>query len=281
MVVGISTMILGEEEKELDRDDILFLKKSGLRYIELSNYHRLNNEIVDYLKQSDMVFYSIHAEYNDCDISGIDPAIRKRGVEDALRRVDIASRYGAGILVIHPGGWFDDNSSDKRTQNCIDSLVKISNYAGSRNIKIAIENLPMGFFGEDINTLDIIFKEVRKQADNAGNIGICLDTGHAHLTGNLYELLTNFKDYIITMHVQDNHGDNQKNRAKALDDLHLPPGHGQISWDDFFKYLEQIDYQGALIFELKGESIKGKDKNFIIDKLNEFVHLNSFVNKKI
>ncbi|MDD3776208.1 MAG: sugar phosphate isomerase/epimerase [Actinomycetota bacterium] len=281
MIIGISSMILGDQEKILDRDEISFLAGSGLKYLELSNYHKLDERSMGFLKDSGIALYSIHADYNDCDISETNLTIRTKGMEDALSRIDIAARWGAKILVVHPGGWFDDHSEGERTLNCMESLVRICNYAEPKGIKVAVENLPMGFFGEDLETLSCILAEVRKKVNRPENIGICLDTGHAHLTENLYDILSEFKDSIFTMHLQDNNGDQNRSKKDALDDLHLPPGQGGIDWRRFFITLEDIGYRGAIIFELKGDSIKGQDKNFIMGKLREFLSREPYFRNKI
>ena len=119
---------------------------------------------------------------------------------------------------------------------------------------------------------------VRSKTGLNKGIGICLDTGHASLTGNLFECLELLSADIITMHLQDNIGDNNGDKSIAEDDIHQPPGYGSIPWEKFFKKLNEVEYDGSLIFELKSDSIEGKNSEFILDEVLKFIKSEEFFN---
>ncbi len=74
-------------------------------------------------------------------------------------------------------------------------------------------------------------------------VGICLDTGHAHLSGDLGTVAHKLSGHLWMMHATDNHGRH---------DDHLPPGDGQIDWLRLLRQMRTIGFHGAIILELAG-----------------------------
>ncbi len=277
MKIGISTMIFGKEKRSLTLEEAEIISKTGFKYIELSDPHDLDFQVKKYLDHNRINIFSIHAEYMESDISSNNYHLRIKGIKDAKKRIDRIKVLGGDIIIIHPGGW-DKNKNEKeiRLKNSIDSLVEITKYANLKKIKVAVENLPMEFLGDDPEVIKIILSNVRNKTGFKCEIGICLDTGHAFLTETLFEHLELFEHDIITMHLQDNIGDNLNDRSLAEDDIHRPPGHGAISWKKFFKKLNKIKYDGGLIFELKPDSIEGKNREFVLNEALNFMQSEGF-----
>jgi sugar phosphate isomerase/epimerase len=71
--------------------------------------------------------------------------------------------------------------------------------------------------------------------------GICLDYGHAHLMGDVAEIVEELSGHLVTTHVHDN-------RRRADD--HLPPFTGSIDWDVAMMETQKIGYDGVLMFEV-------------------------------
>ncbi|MFC2144849.1 sugar phosphate isomerase/epimerase family protein [Actinomycetota bacterium] len=277
MVIGISTLVFGEEKRLLTLEEVKIIAETGMKYFELSDSHDVNSGILNVLKQNGIGIFSIHAEYLGADLSGADQDKRIKGIDYAKKGIDKIKRLGGNIIVIHPGGWYGDKKEEEnRLKNCINSLVEITEYGNSKKIKVAIENLPPGFLGDKPGVLKTILSEVRSITGLNKEIGICLDTGHALLTGNLFEYLELFSDDIINMHLHDNIGNSNRDKLLALDDIHRPPGHGLINWEKFFKRLYEIKYDGSLMFELKSDSIEGKDWKYVLNKALKFVESEDF-----
>ena len=269
MITGVSTMLF---EGNFSRSDILEIKKIGVNYIELSDSHIIDSRIINSIKNNKMNVFSIHASYLDSDISDLNEARRLIGISDIKRRIDILKKANGRIVIVHPGGWYKDKSEKKtRINNCIRSLSGVLKYANARGVKIAIENLPGGFLCDDFKDLGYILDQTRILSGLKNSIGICLDTGHAFLTGNLYEMIDFFKNDILSIHLQDNFGDKNNDRSMAVDDIHCPPGHGLINWSYLFFRLNEYNYDGGLIFEVKVTSIKGKDKKFMLEEIKKFI----------
>ena len=78
---------------------------------------------------------------------------------------------------------------------------------------------------------------------NTVNIGTCLDTGHAYLSGDLYNVMHKLSGHLQLIHANDNSGN--------YDD-HKPPGEGNIDWTKLLAELSQIEFHGGFIQELAG-----------------------------
>ena len=279
MYIGISTMIY-ETEKSLDNlKEFSYIDNLGLKYIELSDAFNFQQNVLNSILKQNLEVFSVHAEYMGADISSPDEKIRSNGIDDALKRIKYLKELNGSILVIHPGGWFSDrNEKNKRIKNCINSLVYILNRKPSGNIKIAIENLPMEFFGDEIEIIKYILNESRKITGTKEETGICLDTGHAFLTDSIYDYLDILYDDIISIHLHDNTGDNNRDRSGAEDDLHAVPGEGLIDWNKIFNILSDKKYNGGLIFEVK----KGKKTlEQTMQEIKHFIDSNLFLKKNI
>ena len=113
-------------------------------------------------------------------------------------------------------------------------------------MSLLLENmLPHLLFGR-IQDMLYILGAARSQ-----NIGTCLDTGHAHLAGDLPMAIYKLSCHLRMIHINDNKGDW---------DGHLPPGEGDIDWKDVMTQLEQNGFRGGLILELSNRHGNDYDK---------------------
>jgi sugar phosphate isomerase/epimerase len=269
MIIGISTMLF---EKNFSEQYIKAIQQIGIKYIELSDSHGFNLEVIDIIKNNNLNIFSIHAPFLNSDISGIDKKRRLDGIIDIKKIIDIAEKINSKLVIVHPGPWCIDKMENKlRLENCIHSLFEVTNYAYSRNVKIAIENLPQEFLGDNLEDLAYILNSIQDLTGHKNSIGICLDTGHAFLTNNLYEVMDFFKNEILSIHIQDNFGDNNKDRSLVEDDIHCLPGYGKINWDYFFDRLDCNNYKGGLIFEIKATSLCSRDELFVLGEIKNFI----------
>lgn len=90
------------------------------------------------------------------------------------------------------------------------------------------------------NTSDILWI---LDALNGIEVGVCFDTGHAFLSGEMANLIRKLAGHLKMVHAHDNRG--------HFDD-HLPPGDGSLDWQPFLRQLMQGGFQGALILEMAG-----------------------------
>ena len=87
------------------------------------------------------------------------------------------------------------------------------------------------------------------------HVGTCLDTGHAHLAGDLSSVIHKLSCHLRMVHINDNRGDW---------DEHLPPGEGGVNWRQVLQQLEHHGFRGALILELSGRH--GSDYHKVMEE---------------
>jgi sugar phosphate isomerase/epimerase len=104
--------------------------------------------------------------------------------------------------------------------------------------RLVLENmLPHLFFGHARDVLWIL------GAMKTVDVGICLDTGHAHLSGDLATVAHKLSGHLWMVHASDNRGQR---------DDHLPPGEGDIDWSRLFAQLGSLRFDGVLMLEIAG-----------------------------
>jgi sugar phosphate isomerase/epimerase len=197
------------------------------------------------LASSGLQPFSFHAPFADhIDISAADVRRRQGSIAEMLAAVEAAAALGARHFVIHPGpereGGANPEEHLRMLRNSADSLLTVAGECARHGIKLLLENmLPHLFLGKTAD-LKWLMREIR-----AANPGFCLDTGHAHLGGNLSRLVELFGPELTMIHAADNRG---------INDDHLPPGKGGIDWRQLFRLLRAVDFQGIFIVELAGDT---------------------------
>ena len=186
--------------------------------------------------------YSFHAPFADhIDITSTDEAVRRQSVREMIAAADAAAELGVRRFVIHPGPEKDtipDHERLQRMQWAVDSLNTLVRRCGELGLALTLENmLPHLFFGRTRDVLWIL------GALDSTEVGICLDTGHAHLSGDLPTVAHKLSGHLWMVHASDNHG--------HYDD-HLPPGQGQIDWRALLSQLSRRAFSGMIMLEIAG-----------------------------
>lgn len=163
------------------------------------------------------------------------------------KSIEASSIAGAPWVVMHPWitGLDDKNDIIKENIRRFETYIE---YAKSMNIGIAIENVPKRIFwygeeicGEAFSCAADLIEIVDELNNKFGNIGICWDTGHAHLTmESQYDEILKIGNRLKVLHIADNDG--------QYDD-HMPPFFGYAKWGEIMKALKAIDYSGTFNFE--------------------------------
>jgi len=187
--------------------------------------------------------YSFHAPFaENIDISSPDKQRRTDSVREVLAAAEAAALLGVRHFVIHPGPEHCSlPNGDERLQRLEDvahSLSEIAAHCKHLGIRCALENkLPHLLFGNTADMLWIL------GAMTVTDVGVCLDTGHAHLAGELDTAMQKLSRHLCMIHASDNHGQG---------DDHLPPGQGAIQWPRFFSLLRASDFHGSIMMEIAG-----------------------------
>lgn len=184
---------------------------------------------------------SFHAPFAErIDISSLDPGHRDFSVRELMSACDSAAALKARYVVLHPGPEKEGRPRPEEWYHrmvCASaSLNQVAHHCRHLGLVLLLENmLPHLMFG---HTSDILFL---LGAIRETNVGTCLDTGHAFLSGDLRTVVHKLSGHLRMLHVNDNMGGQ---------DQHLSPGEGAIDWTSLMRQLRQWRFLGPLILEL-------------------------------
>lgn len=129
---------------------------------------------------------------------------------------------------------------DARKKNQEILYRRLSDFAEiveSRGKVIALEAMPGNLAGDSLNLKFLLEREGMEK------VGINYDTGHFHAAGESQKtVLENLGSRITVSHLCDNDG---------ITNLSLPPGDGNILWEEVVSGLNRIAYQGSWDIEIR------------------------------
>lgn len=195
------------------------------------------------MRRSGLQPFSFHAPFADwIDITALDDTHREAGVQAVLCAVEAAALIGATHLVLHPGpereGRPPDGEFLQHMHHAAVSLNRVAARCCELGVHLLLENmLPHLMFGH-VRDIMYLLGEI-----TSCDVGTCLDTGHAHLSGEMGWVIDKLSGHLKMVHVNDNSGDW---------DAHLPPGDGAIDWAWVLHKLREDDFRGKLVLELAG-----------------------------
>ncbi len=214
-------------EPDLSYEAIESLRADGVTALEPGPSFLLDRDEatleaeVGRLRDAGISIYSCHALFGgDDDLSLLDEAKRNAAVANHVTALRRAALSGVECLVVHPSARVPVEEKTQRLRQTYASLEILVREAESVGVRLALENMLPGHLGAESTT-------VRRVVDdfNSPFLGVCFDTGHAHLNaGGVLGAFAVLRDRIIAFHLQDNDG----NR-----DRHLQPPYGTIDWETF------------------------------------------------
>lgn len=232
-------------------DCLALIRESGFDTIEVCSspahldYHdqKAVQRAAARIRELHLEAYSLHAPFAPhIDISTVDPVQRDASVQEIFKAAEAAALLNVHYFVIHPG---PENAAPRRAedelskiQHVVDSLDQIAKRCRELGTVCILENkLPHLVFGNTSEILWIL------DAIKSAEVGACLDTGHAFLSGDINILVQKLRRRLKMIHAHDGNGSN---------DDHLAPGDGKIDWLELMRGLIKIDFHGAFILEMAG-----------------------------
>ena len=191
------------------------------------------------LRQSGLRVNAHHGLFGtEVDVSAADPAVLATARPAHARHLQVAAQLGAQYYILHPGtelGGRPDRQRAARLQRLGDSLAELTPVAERAGIVIALENMLPRHLGDGSAELLAALRAAPSPA-----LGICFDTGHAHVAGDLLGAARDLLPHTVTVHAQDNHGQG---------DEHLFPGQGNVDWCGFVRLYDEVGCTAPLLFE--------------------------------
>ncbi|MGE5110354.1 MAG: sugar phosphate isomerase/epimerase family protein [Acidobacteriaceae bacterium] len=203
-------------------------------------------EIASWFHSNQVEFHSMHSPmYSDMDwerrssslnIASKDRKTRIEAMDEIKRAIEIAERLPFRFLIQHIG-----TSSESFDMHKFDaamtSIEHLKAFAKPLGVKLLIENIP-----NELSTPEKIVELIR--TGHFDDVGVCFDTGHAHLEGGVAPALEMLKDYVRSTHIHDNKQDR---------DSHLVPGDGTIDWNLTMEILRTAPQVPPVLLELEGD----------------------------
>ncbi len=255
MPFGVSTHLY--HDARLDRDHLVEIAAHGFEAVEVFatrthvDYHDAATLTVlaGHMRDAGLRAHSVHAPITESLKSGVwgppyslataDESARQVAVDETLAALRAAAALEAGFLVVHLGVPLaqQPDGRDNRRDAVLKSLETLHHVAGPLGVRLALEVIP-----NPISDADALVAVIEDELD-ATDIGICLDSGHAFLMGDLVDAIEAVSGHLVTTHLHDN-------RRKSDD--HLVPFEGAIDWAEATMTLQKVGYEGVWMFELAG-----------------------------
>ncbi len=227
------------------------IRRGGFCMIEICSFpahldyhdHDAVRRAGDRIEALGMEAYSFHAPFaDDIDITATDEKGRNHARHEIMQAAEAAAILEVRHFVIHPGPErsFHTGPAERmeRMERAATLLNDVSIRCHELGIGFVLENmLPHLFFG---NARDMLW--IMGAIDQV-NVGTCLDTGHAFLSGDLRRVLYKLSGHLQMIHANDNNGEG---------DDHLAPGLGQVDWERLLEELMATQFDGGIILELAG-----------------------------
>jgi sugar phosphate isomerase/epimerase len=239
--IGLSMLYMLSESFDRMNNE---LPKAETNYIEVvdDGSHTLSKKRVQTLREAAKNYnlkYSVHAPFADVNIASPSETMLKAALKRLHESMQFAVDLDSYLWVFHPGGKsgisaFYPGADWKQNS---ESIMQIHKWASEYGLKIAMENLPekYNFLMKTPQDFQRFYKETGLE-----DIGIVLDTGHAHLEGQITPFLEQVPNKIAHIHISDNHG---------VIDEHLGLGYGTINWDQFVVKIKKIGFNGTVLTE--------------------------------
>jgi sugar phosphate isomerase/epimerase len=241
--------------QRLSRDHLREIGGAGFDMVELCamrthfDYHNEASvaDLQQWLADAGLRLGSVHAPVSESFTAGRwgaplnlatpDAARREHALEEATRALQIARRLPFSTLVVHVGivrslqQATGENTRDAARRS-IETLIARAEPLG---VHVAVELIP-----NELSRAGALVHFVEDVLDR-GAASICLDLGHAHLEGDLADVIETVSEHIALVHAHDNGG---------RGDDHLLPFDGTIDWPAALTGLQKVGYDGTVVLEV-------------------------------
>ena len=182
---------------------------------------------------------SLHAPFGEpADLTQPEEPARRAAVGEVTAAADALAHLGGGTLVVHAGS--EDAAACRdvlsRLKQSVRSLDEVYEHCQRIGVNLAVEDMLAHLVGGGTQEVQWIAAQFAFRS-----LGICLDTGHSFLSGELLKRARLFGPRLVLVHAHDNRG---------RYDEHLPPGEGGIEWPPLLDALAELGLQGAFVLEI-------------------------------
>jgi sugar phosphate isomerase/epimerase len=215
------------------------------QHLDYANRKQHVREIADWFRTSGVPLHSVHAPlYSDYEwgrtgsppinIASTDRAARIEAMDEIKRAIELAEHIPFRFLIQHIG-LPNESFNERKFEAAMTSVEHLRAFAKPLGVRVLVENIP-----NELSTPDRLVEFIR--TTHFDDVGVCFDTGHANMMGDVPSAFETVKQYIYSTHVHDN--DKEK-------DSHLWPGDGTIDWKQALELLSDAPNKPPLLLEIE------------------------------
>ena len=160
-------------------------------------------------------------------------ARRIDAMDEVKRALETAEHIHFKNLVVHLGERHDTWSL-RAQEHALTALEHLDAFARPLGVRLLAENIL-----NEPTTPEHLMEIF--SIGHLTRIGVCLDTGHAHIASSVTDAISIFGSRIVSVHTHDNH---------AVRDEHLWPGDGTIDWTKTMAALKALPEPPACVLEI-------------------------------
>ena len=178
-------------------------------------------------------------------------------IEDAIESIQLASRFNANCLILHPGS--RNGHTTSHANRLFDSaLSKLLPIAEDYGVKLAIEPVqeqpcsPWTFFSSFQESLEVL--------ERFPSLGLVLDLYHIGFDASVYEFLDEFIDRVELVQLADRKLTIEEFvTSRRGESFRLPLGKGEVPIEAWLSKLHRLGYNGFFELEVHGSLTPRKD----------------------
>ena len=258
MQIGISTASLFK--RQFNEDALVTLNELDAKVVEifLGSYCEYTKEFANLLneRKGNLTVHSIHTlnTHFEPQLFGDNP----RAIDDAYKILEnclnTANLLGAKNYTLHGIARFKKDILYNNYEVIGKKFVKLNDFCLSKGVNLCLENVEWAYYNH-VGFLTEILKYCK-------GLKTCLDVKQARISGDSYkDYISEMQNSIQTVHISD---------VTETGKICLP-GKGVFDFDDLFKRLKDVGFNGAMLIEVYsgdyGEIKELKDGlNFLRDK---------------
>ena len=221
----------------------VFAARGHFDYADKAHVRELGN----WFKGGAVEFHSMHSpmymsnEFSkgvEPPLNIVDPDKRRRieAMDEIKRALEVAEYIPFKFLVQHVG-LGHESYEPRKFEDALSSIEHLRAFARPLGVTLLVENIP-----NELSTPEKLMELIK--ALHYPDLGVCFDTGHAHIMSSVHQAFGVLESRIRSTHVHDN----ERER-----DSHLWPGKGNIDWKQTMQSLRAAPQVPPMLLEIEGE----------------------------
>lgn len=204
-------------------------------------------EVGNWFRSSGVQFHSMHSPlYMSNDFShGVEPPLnivdpdKRRRIDamDEIKRALEVAEFAPFRFLIQHVGVSNEMYESRKFEAALSSIEHLRAFARPLGVNLIVENIP-----NELSTPEKLVELIKTL--HYDDLGVCFDTGHAHLMSSVHQAFRVLEERICSTHVHDNKRDR---------DAHLWPGEGNIDWNQTMQSLRSAPQAPSLVLEIEGD----------------------------